>query len=111
MHCMFTVLKQLFSELNDFLATLDRRADETRQKIKHHAAERKRRQRGSDAACSPPENSPKWTVSKEWRKGILSSALLCIVYDLYFCLTVDHTVEEIVTEHNVDLPTDDLEEE
>jgi hypothetical protein len=57
-------------KLNDFLAVLDKRADENQQKVKHHAAERKRRQHGPDAASYPPENSPKWTISKDWKKGV-----------------------------------------
>ena len=39
-----------------------------RKKVKHHAAERKPRQCGEAAANSvPPENSPKWTVSRDWK--------------------------------------------
>lgn len=59
------------TELNDFLSLLDQRADEMRKKLKHHAAERKPRQCGETAANSvPPENSPKWTVCREWKRGI-----------------------------------------
>jgi hypothetical protein len=71
LYLLFSAAWTLFlPELNDFLAILDKRADEIRQKVKHHAAERKRRQHGPDAASYPPENSPKWTVSKDWKKGV-----------------------------------------
>ena len=59
----------IYTELNDFLLTLDKRADEQRGKIKHHAAERKPREQGSDANTNPPLNPPKWTVNKDWRKS------------------------------------------
>ena len=58
------------TELNDFLKVLDKRADEQREKTKHHAAERKPRQEGCDALCDPPVNPPKWAVHKDWRKGV-----------------------------------------
>ena len=46
------------------------RADDMRSKIKHHAADRKPRLHSEPAAESiPPQNSPKWTISKEWKKG------------------------------------------
>ena len=42
------------AELNDFLKVLDKRADEQRQKLKHHAAECKLRRERRDAECEPP---------------------------------------------------------
>ena len=62
-------------ELNEFLGVLDKRADEQRGKLKHHAAERKPRRPGCDANTDPPENPPKWAVSRDWQKGIL--LLIC----------------------------------
>lgn len=63
-------------ELTEFLGVLDKQADEQRKKLIHHAAERKPRRSGSDADTDPPENPPKWAVSKEWQKGILHLILL-----------------------------------
>lgn len=57
------------TELNDFLRVLDKRADEQREKCKHHAAERKPRQEGPDAECEPPMHPPKWAIDRLWRKG------------------------------------------
>ena len=58
------------TELNEFLSVLDKRADDMRSKIKHHAADRKPRLCCEPAAESiPPQTSPKWTMSKEWKKG------------------------------------------
>ena len=57
------------TELNDFLKILDKRADEQRQKLKHHAAERKLRREGQGAECEPPPNPPKWAINKNWRKS------------------------------------------
>ena len=65
------------TELKEFLSVLDKRADDIRSKIKHHAADRKPRLLSEPAAESiPPQNSPKWTISKEWKKGRISVIML-----------------------------------
>ena len=58
------------TELNKFLSQLDKRVDDMLSKIKHHAADRKPRLRSEpEVEFIPPQNSPKWTISKEWEKG------------------------------------------
>ena len=67
--CMLPIVIGLIfiiTELKEFLSVLDKRADDIRSKIKHHAADRKTRLLSEPAAVSiPPQNSPKWTISKE----------------------------------------------
>ena len=53
-----------------FLGVLDKRATEVRQKLKHHAAERKVCRLGDFAVSEPPENAPKWALNKDWKRGI-----------------------------------------
>lgn len=59
----------LFIGLVDFLKALDTRADVSVHSSKHYAMQRKLRRDGVPAETLPPIGAPKWTVSKEWRKG------------------------------------------
>ena len=55
------------TELNKFLSLLDKRVDDMCSK--HHAADCKSRLRSEpEVEFIPPQNSPKWTISKEWEK-------------------------------------------
>ena len=70
--CMLPIVIGLIfiTELNKFLSLLDKRVDDMRSKIKHHAADRKPRLRSEpEVEFIPPQNSPKWTISKEWENG------------------------------------------
>ena len=53
-------------ELNNFLKTLDQRADLCERSTKRYSADRKRRCEGLDADTIPPSNIPKWALDKNW---------------------------------------------
>ena len=57
-----------------FLHELDKRVADAQKELKKHVPERKDRNIGSLLATFPPSDAPKWTVDKEWLKG-----MLCII--------------------------------
>lgn len=57
-------------ELIKFLEELDRRADEKRKEFKKHVPERKERVVGATLDSLPPSDAPKWTIDRNWLKGI-----------------------------------------
>ena len=61
-------------ELMCFLHELDKRVADAQKELKKHVPERKDRNIGSLLATFPPSDVPKWTVDKEWLKG-----MLCII--------------------------------
>ena len=66
-YVMFTCLCTV---LNRFLQELDKRFVNMHKDTKKHVPERKERIIGTGLSSPPPLNSPKWTVSKDWLKGM-----------------------------------------
>ena len=58
------------AELTTFIEQLDKRSTETQADIHKHFPRRKNRMQSSPLESFPPPNFPKWTVSKEWLKGV-----------------------------------------
>jgi len=67
-------------ELEEYLKTLDARADAAIQSCKHHAAPRKLRRDGTVAETIPP---PSWTVSRNWRKRMFNIIFLWLLLLLF----------------------------
>lgn len=61
-----------FVVLNRFLQELDKRIVHGQKENKKHVPERKDRVLGSGLMSRPPTQAPKWTVCKDWLKGLHS---------------------------------------
>ena len=70
-------------ELEEYLKTLDARADVAIQSSKHHAAPRKLRRDGIVAETIPPASAPSWTVSRNWRKRMFDVIFLWLLLLLF----------------------------
>lgn len=57
--------------LTKYLEELDKRAGSDLVHKKKYVPERKKRTIGSTLDSGPPKNAPKWTIDKEWMKGVL----------------------------------------
>ena len=57
---------------------LDKRFGNMNKENKKHVPERKERSCGSSSASLPPIGAPKWTISKEWLKGMHTTNTLCL---------------------------------
>ena len=59
-----------FLEFVKFLEVLDKRADDARKEGTKHVPERKARLNGTALTLLPPSDAPKWTIDKNWLKGV-----------------------------------------
>ena len=67
-----------FAVMNKFMQELDQRFLDTQKEKKKHTPERKVRISGSLLASFPPQ-APKWTISKDWLKGMCRVCLFVLI--------------------------------
>ena len=90
---MFSLLNVSFSHkcfhtaLSDYLKELDARVLETHSanEKKKHVPQRKSRVTGSVIDTVPPPGYPKWTVGKEWLKGLKVCLKVCSISQVPEC--------------------------